>query len=347
MATLKWLPALALLGCGDGLVEPGYVGAPIYSHPFFVISVNAPLPENPRWAVFWFPDGLATPDFDAPVEQPGSSRRLEASVGALNLFARPGDALLARTATGARYGIGRLFAYADTNNNRLRDPDEPLIGHDKYGLYYAPVDLSAADSPTGRPMPAGHHRIEFPVPCSRTLDGTDPDCAIPLGDRCRNGDQCSPGICLQTQGRGWPSGTCAAVEATGCAPIDAVFVEFDDAALSGAWVPGCSTNADCRSEYHCDQSWGTCMRDLGHEIILGNLPPERICAPLTSGPPAPDGGVPPADGGVPPPDDGGPPPEDDGGPPMVACETDADCVGAPGPQPQHCDREGICRPDRT
>lgn len=350
MAPLRWWPALGLLACGDGLVEPGYIGEPVYTHPDFVISVHEELPPNPRWAVFWLPAGLASRDFDGIVEQVGTSRRLVPSVGTLYLYDRPDDALLARTPTGARYGIGRLFAYADANGNLRRDPDEPFLGQDKYGLYYAPTDLAAADSPTGRPMPRGHHRIEFPVPCSRTLDGADAACDVPLGGRCRgeDRDQCGVGVCLQVEGPGWPSGMCAATEATGCAPVGSVFVEFwrgMPTALVGAWVEGCATDADCRSEYHCDQAWGACLRDAGHEIIIGNTPPDAICRPLIGGPPAPAlpdaGGIDASDAGV---RDGGP--SGDGGPEMGACTVDEDCVGAPGPQPQHCDREGVCRPDR-
>ncbi len=85
MATLRLLPLLGLLGCGDALVVSAYEGEPIFSHPRFSIAGRAPADAvSPRWAVFWLPEGTEHKDVSSAVEQVGTSRPAALSEGTLS-----------------------------------------------------------------------------------------------------------------------------------------------------------------------------------------------------------------------------------------------------------------------
>lgn len=333
--------ALLQAACSDPLVPASFEGEPIYSHPnFSILSVNPVTAERPRWAVFWLPQGIdPTASFETDTrEQPGTSRPLRLQVGTLNLFSHPPLDLLATAPSGARYGVARIMAYDDLNGDRVRDLDEPFLGADRFGLVYAPAFVAAADSPSGRDLPAGYHRVEFNLPCSKTADGAD-TCDVPVGEHCRSAATCGIGTCLRNEEPGFPNGTCAAVDATGCAPDGSVLFERPARAAAPAvrvWIAACTDDSECRTQdgYQCNVIVGGCLHDRGHEMHLEPIPRDPVCVAFSGEEARPDGGV---DLGMRP---------DGGMPQMVACTRDEDCEGAPGPQPQHCDREGICRPDR-
>ncbi|MCB9550283.1 MAG: hypothetical protein H6706_31180 [Myxococcales bacterium] len=284
-ALTRGLLGLALLGCGDPLVQTAYEGEPVFVHHQMVLDgAQPPDAVSPRWGVFWLRGGFEAGNVDDGVEQPGTSRPAVRYLGALRLYAPPAPALLATTAGGGRYGIGSLLLYDDRDGDRLRGPDEPILGTSQQALVYAPADLDAQASPTRRPLPAGFHVTRFPLPCEPTRDGTE-DCGLPIGDPCvRAGDCGAEATCWRELGPGFPGGMC--VGTGSCEQSGTVRYETSERRqLYVAWLPACAEDADCRvaAGYHCDQLLRACHVDAPISLTYGEVPTQGLCRDPLSG----------------------------------------------------------------
>ena len=152
--------AAGALACGDTLVDSSYSGTPLFTlqgvvaGPSEVISDPETLVTT---AMFWSPQGVMARGYDELVEQRGTASAAPIPRPyVMNLFDVPGSQHLYTAPSGARYAIGRVVAYVDTNRNGWRAPSEPIARASQgYAVLYAPQALRAEDSPTGRPLAAG------------------------------------------------------------------------------------------------------------------------------------------------------------------------------------------------
>lgn len=280
-----WVAALAMLACGPALVDQEFEGDAVYAHSRLMVREITPgvaaAAHRPRFAMFWNPQGIdGTPE--ELREQPRTSRPLPTELNSWTLFEPPEAALWATSAGGGRYAVGRLLAYDDWNEDGLRNPHEPWLGDSLVGLLYVPDALSAATSPFGRPVPAGAHRVEFPVACG---PGPAPhgDCndEIALGKQCLASEDCGRlGVCMLGRGRIWAHGVCGMVydPQHACVPAAAALLWATDTEAA-YFLQACKTNADCRynmNEY-CDHGIGGCLTGAELALWLGGSGPAALC----------------------------------------------------------------------
>lgn len=274
-AALVVLLAGVLGACGDSLVDGLYSGTPLYTLEGQVVSSSSSVNETqPQLdiALFWSPRGAA--DSSLLVEQPGTALSAEYYRNfQMHVFDEPGDALLATTPSGARYGIAHLEAYRDANHNGLKDASEPLLGSaHQTALLRVPQPLSAEDSPTGAPLPAGWHLVSTPLSCPGLVPASSPDplpdgdCGVPLGIECKTDADCGGGVCLLQAAGPWPGGACVIPEPPphGCRQRGSVLMHVIDPMMAQFWIQGCSSTADCQrpEPYQCDQQLRGCRPSL-------------------------------------------------------------------------------------
>lgn len=272
--------AVAALGCGDAMVPTDFEGAPVLHRPNFAIVGDAPAATRPVYATFWHPDGYSSLSWEDGVEQAHTRLPLVSfTFQPFNLFEHPAARLLASTAAGGRYGIAAVQAYDDRNGNGWHDPDEPWLGYARRGLLFAPSALTAAESPTGRPLAAGYHPVDLPLSCVPIEVGDSDACETPLGAICEGDGDCGEGACLgqtlfEEQGYcGLPADECRPRD--GALTVD--FVEPDG--LRFTWLQRCDADADCGSDGRrfCDVSLGACRPDAGFVLQVGAVLPEAPC----------------------------------------------------------------------
>ncbi len=339
----------AAVSCGDPLVDSTFRGAPLYTFRGQIFGSSSKLDlAHPvvRVAVFWSPNGPHEENFDTFVEQVGTGTDIEVPLPfVLNVFHLPAaDQLVTGTPGTARYAVGRILAYVDSNSNGLRDSSEPIVGV-AGGLIalYAERDVVAEVSPTGGFLPAGFHLASEPIQCGLRPDpepsSSPDDCNVPLGQACGGDGDCGPGVCLQHFVWPWPQGGCALPVGppTSCQPKNGILSHdgpITDPKTQSVWLRKCISDSDCGGRsypYHCDMSRSACVPSAMMNVQVADDPKAHpMCPALPDGgqplppdagpPPPPDGGPPPPppDGGQPPPPDGGrPPPPPDGGPPPL------------------------------
>ncbi len=275
MSRLLWF--LALIGCGDAIVDEAYRGVPLASY------VGAVQEEQPglirrgdlRLAVFWSPGGEATEDLESLVEQPSTGQQTGTpSDFELHLYDAP--------PASRGYALGRVLVYADLDGDERRGADEPFLGADRArALLYAPTATSEA--PTRGLLTAGFHMVELPLPCDRGPTAGDADCGFEPGAACEADADCGPGLCLREHGAPWPGGACAQPEppTDGCRPAGAAFLPAPpDARVRGYWVKACEADAECARDegYHCDAAAGACVPDNPVVVKLSSEPSAaRFC----------------------------------------------------------------------
>lgn len=268
--------AALLIGCGDPIAPGSYRGEPLAQFPSMNRIAQPPdrallagIEDGMRAALFWAP---ADAQFDEPgrwIEQPSTGGRTALlQLATISLYdAAPAEALH------DGYALGRVLSYPDANGNQRRDPTEPWTGlSDHLGLIYAPEALAAHASPTGHPLPAGHHLVLLPIPalCERTApERTGPICDVPLGTRCATDADCRMGYCVHNATQFWANGACVIPpDLDDCTPATTAFSPLD-----GFFVQPCGRPQDCtRPGYRCDEGVGGCVPDEGLPIIVGRAP---------------------------------------------------------------------------
>lgn len=294
--------ASVTVSCGDSLVDETYRGTPRFTMRGSVAGTSEYVDEeHPEVsvAVFWSPGGAAMDSNATLIEQRGTSQLAEFyRPFDLKLFDEPGAEYFYTTPSGARYGIARLGAYQDLNENGQRDDEEPILGHSRArALIRALQDLTAKDSPTGAPLTEGWHIVSTPLQCpSSGPFAPEPvangDCGVPLGSECRNDADCRGGVCVREFVGPWPRGACLIPETstTACRQRGSVLLHDPQDAKIAYWVKGCSVTEDCGREvpYQCDQQLRGCRPSAETPVDLDDRPPPRsFCQPPAGAPPPP------------------------------------------------------------
>lgn len=257
MLRCAWfIGALAVCtACGEPLAPDVYRGDPITTLPLMISDDGTPTDGPVRVAVFWLPALTQARTLDAWVEDVSTGKTvIRPQRARLALFDTP--ATLIEFAPGHRAGFGSVFAYQDRNGDGRRQPDEPVIGQlDERIIVYAPTDLAAEASPTGRRLSRGFHTLPRRLPC-HLATAAAPPCTLPLGAGCAADAECGGGVCLDE------AGFCV-LDATGeqaCRPTDAVLVidlPAPDRQPGRYFMPACVDDADCGAA-RCDRASGRC-----------------------------------------------------------------------------------------
>jgi hypothetical protein len=178
------------------------------------------------------------------------------------------------------------------NDNGRKDASEPFVGSAPLtALLRAPQPLSAADSPTGAPLPAGWHLVSLPLSCpalgppSPSAPAPDGECGVPLGIECKSNADCGGGVCLIDASRPWPGGACVIPEPppNGCRQRGSVLMRVQEDPTRAYWVQFCETSADCQrpAPYQCDQQIHGC---LPSRMVPVNLRDGDVPRPFCAGP---------------------------------------------------------------
>lgn len=242
---------LLLAGCGTAATD-GIQGTPVFSLTGDVFG-TPPSAWRAEWgagrflqAVFW-----SGPGIDGEIETSTSRPPWPLGDYELNLFGTepvPGP-----------WAAGRFEMYLDADGDGQRGPDEiPVVGLQFEGLLWARQDLTAAESPTGHPVPAGIHVIPFPMACgAQPAPQSAEPCDLPLGETCTPGS-CAGGLCTSKWPRQWTEPTCLVEgRSPACTPQDAVWLPSTETMV---WVPACAATADCPSSGQiCEPALGACL----------------------------------------------------------------------------------------
>jgi hypothetical protein len=306
LVTRAWLAGALVcgaLGCGDPLVDETYEGTPRFRLRGSVTGASESVDvDNPelRVALFWVTGGAAPGERNVLTEQPGTALRAEFYRSfELLLFDEPGDSSLLRTPSGARYGVARLGAYRDENDNGRRDETEALLGASAARLLLrAPQDLSAAESPTGARLPEGWHVTSAPLECPASLGPppanpemvADGECGVPLGTSCRTDAECGGGVCLRDFIGPWPGGSCAIQEPPpdGCRQRGSTLLRDPQDTARAYWLKSCEVSTDCEraAPYQCDQASRACRPSADMPVELSDRgPPRSFCKAASTAPP--------------------------------------------------------------
>lgn len=289
--------AVGVLACGETLVDSAYSGTPLFTLQG-VVGGPSNVPLDPEalvtTAMFWSPKGLTARSYDELVEQLGTARAAPIPQPyVMNLFDEPGPEHLSTTPSGARYALGRVVAYLDTNRNGRLDPSEPILGASQgFAVLYAPLELAAEDSPTGRPLAAGWQSFILPLRCPGSAPGSGPvpvadgDCGVPLGDPCDTDADCNGGVCLAELLIPLPHRMCAIPEPppNGCRQRGSVLIRRGPG--RDAWIQGCESSSDCTRgyPYQCDARLLACFPSAEVHVNLNEPSLRPFCV---SGPPPP------------------------------------------------------------
>lgn len=272
-------------GCGDALFDDQFRGTPIWQRKGEIrqgAEATSDLSAL-RVALFWSPGGAQENVLERYVEQTTTSVPISLTLTyVLNVFEPPGSAQKVKV-QGATYAVGRLLAYTDTNRNRRRDADEPIVGQNPpRAILYAAAPLDAAQSPTHNPLPAGFSTVLLPQRCGAVLPAASPGtCGVPLGSACKRDADCGVGVCLNQTTVSWQGGTCAVPEppTDGCRPQDSSFVWNAPMPMGtgpgGFYVQRCTEDADCvrrergSGDYVCDIGQKACVPVFPDNVSLG------------------------------------------------------------------------------
>lgn len=290
--------AMGVLACGETLVDSDYSGTPLFTLQGVVGGpTEAPLEPGTlvTTAMFWSPQGLTARRYDELVEQLGTASAAPVPRPYfMNLFDEPGPQHLFTTPSGARYAIGRVVAYLDANRNGRLDPPELILGASQgFAVLYAPQDLAAGDSPTGKPLRAGWQSFMLPLSCPGSTSGPGPapvadgDCGVPLGEPCDTDADCNGGVCLAELLIPLPHRMCAISEPppNGCRQRGSVLIRRGPG-REDVWIQGCQSSSECTRgyPYQCDARLLACFPSAEVQVNLNETSMRPFCV---SGPPPP------------------------------------------------------------
>ncbi|MCA9547325.1 MAG: hypothetical protein KC613_23140, partial [Myxococcales bacterium] len=177
--------ALALLGCGDGLVERGYRGEVLFHYTGQVTTAGRTVDfAHPlRASLFWSTETDEAGLDDDLVEQPAIAVAVRfPGIFEINVFQRPPDHAWEDPQAGFR--VGFVLLYEDVNRNGRYDAGELRGGAADQVLLYAERALSAGASPTGRPLAVGFHTARLPMACPWLEAGEAPHAEPGLPPGC-------------------------------------------------------------------------------------------------------------------------------------------------------------------
>ncbi len=298
MAVLRFARSACLalavtLGCGDGLVERGFRGDPLFSFEGLVTfwGLFQGVDEF-RASVFWSKTGEPTLELQELQEHTSASITVEFPAAfEMRLFQPPN--LVDRVRP---YTLGMILAYEDGNQSSTFDAGEFAGGASGAVLFYTERELSAEESPAGIPIPQGYSLATLPLPCHV---GPPPfsqlpqqnSCGVPLGAACTQDQDCgAEGRCM-TEARG---GYCVMPQSVDCVPenglLDSPLVETSTTGEFGelVWYRGCRNDQDCRVEdgHGCELGWWICFPKQPLQIEIGwgeGLGVSRLCDPIIPG----------------------------------------------------------------
>lgn len=289
--------AVGALACGETLVDSDYSGTPLFTLQGVVGGpTEVPLESGAlvTTAMFWSPQGPTARSYGELVEQLGTASAAPVPRPyVMNLFDEPGPQHLYTTPSGARYALGRVVAYLDTNRNGRLDPSELILGASQgFAVLYAPQELAAEDSPTGRPLRAGWQSFMLPLRCPGSTSGPGPapvadgDCGVPLGEPCDTDADCNGGVCLAELLIPLPHRMCAIPEPppNGCRQRGSVLIRRGPG--RDAWIQGCESSSDCTRgyPYQCDARLLACFPSAEVQVNLNETSMRPFCV---SEPPPP------------------------------------------------------------
>lgn len=285
------IAALALIvGCGDGLKDTTYEGAPLFTIEGTLIenSVGYTVAGgNLRYAMFWNVGvslTLAEAEF---VEDLSTGRPYAPPARFVMQLYRPPHILGPRG-----YSIGSVMIYDDADGDGRKDPGEQFHGGATATLVaYAPEPIPADIGVLGSDVPQGFSVIASPLGCLGEFPISEDRCAIPVGAGClQDADCAAPAVCAESVvATRLPGGMCVLLtqppdEVDGPCGTDARYLPVYGGSwlrliepVDGVWLPACERDADCtRRGYHCATGVGVCLPNPAFEVIAdapGALPP--------------------------------------------------------------------------
>jgi hypothetical protein len=260
--------ALALVACGDPLVDEEYRGSALATFQASAVEKESDA-KHLRAAAFWT-KSLDETDAAKLVEQVSTSQAVVAGKPIrISLFEQPGTLLPWNAAEpeGAQFALGRLLLYDDTNDNGRRDASEPVRGGMlPYALVYAPEDLPAGEGPSHIPLKKGLHSTWLPLDCEGErppppgLEACEP---LELFAACKEGmdattDCGAQARCIDRFQFPWPQGACLVSEDS-CLPDDGRILHGGP--NMSFFTKACERDADCGrgNPYRCDPLQGACV----------------------------------------------------------------------------------------
>lgn len=272
------LVAALLLAAGcSPLADDEYFGEPLASFEGEIARVASKLPsEHPAVVSIFWAKNLEEYSPQATLVRQASA---QVTVGfpvqfTLNLFHPPDDT---QRPEGRAWAAAYILAYQDRNGDGAVSQDEIIGGANDALLVWAERSLSATESPTRAPIPAGYSLARNWLNCNNTPprrgDG-GADCGTPLGAPCESDVDCGSGLC-RTDMKG---GYCHLPKAQGCTPWDSVEHFCSDENNDKCFVKACAQGSDCRESegYACIS--GLCTPDVPVAIIVAEeFGPPLLC----------------------------------------------------------------------
>src|SRR5262249_6243292 len=149
-----------------------YRGVPVFSEEGNLswVAPDSGSFSDVRMALFFDTQGLNMTPPDQWVEQTASSFSIPALSPRflMNCFAWPGPEHMVKRQDGswAGFGIARILAYRDENQDGRYQPEEPLVGIAGPQVYlYLPAPFAAEQTPFNVAFDAGLHRLFLPQLC--------------------------------------------------------------------------------------------------------------------------------------------------------------------------------------
>lgn len=247
--------ALALVACGDPLVDGAYRGEPMYS---FRGRINDYRDQSQlgldryRAAIFWSLNGTTSTATEDLVEQTIAVGNVFPPDVQIELFNPPQGHGLERVRT--PYYLGLIYLYEDVDENSRMDDSELRGAATTSALFYAKHDIAASQSPTLTEIPEGYSLVQLPLPCDEpwriSHASLEENCGVSLGRRCEFDDECGPpGSGAKCGSEELPGQCLLPFRESGCWPKQGAY--YPEETYEGetyppdGWYLACDVDADC------------------------------------------------------------------------------------------------------